>query len=77
MFEDLSRDNIDQYVVVELGRPKWRDARVKVIEFAGQDVAGGGVVEPPATAGGQQHNGRQDQDGLDLDTYLYLVPLLM
>ncbi len=36
MFEDLARDNIDQYVVVELGRPKWRDARVKVIEFDGQ-----------------------------------------
>ena len=36
MFEELSRENVGQYVVREIGRPKWRDARVKVVECDGQ-----------------------------------------
>lgn len=34
-FDDLSRENIEQHVVGEIGRPKWRDARVRIIEIAG------------------------------------------
>lgn len=36
MFDDLTRENIERYVVLEIGRPKWRDARVRVIEHDGQ-----------------------------------------
>jgi len=35
VFENLSRENIGQYVVREIGRPKWRDARVKIVEVDG------------------------------------------
>ena len=35
-FESLSRENIDQHVVGELGRPSWRDARVLLIEIDGE-----------------------------------------
>ena len=35
MFENLSRENIGQYVEREIGRPKWRDARVKIVEVDG------------------------------------------
>lgn len=38
MFDDLTRENVEQYVVREIGRPKWRDARVRVIERDGQRV---------------------------------------
>ena len=34
-FQSLSRENIEEYVVGELGTPKWRDARVRVIEVDG------------------------------------------
>ncbi|MFW6159129.1 MAG: hypothetical protein ACOC8E_07215 [Planctomycetota bacterium] len=36
MFEKVSRDNIEQFVVKEIGRPKWRDARVRVVEVDGR-----------------------------------------
>ena len=36
MFEDLTRENVDRYVVAEFGRPKWRDARVKLVEHGGR-----------------------------------------
>ncbi len=36
MFDDLTRENIERYVILEIGRPKWRDARVRVIERGGQ-----------------------------------------
>ena len=36
MFEIISRENVGQYVVGEIGRPKWRDARVKVVEVNGR-----------------------------------------
>ncbi|MFH1732000.1 MAG: hypothetical protein ABIF82_10180 [Planctomycetota bacterium] len=34
-FDDLSRENIEQHVAGEIGRPKWRDARVRIIEIGG------------------------------------------
>lgn len=34
-FESLSREDIEQAVVGELGRPMWRDARVRIIEIGG------------------------------------------
>jgi len=35
-FDDLSRENIEQHVVGEIGRPKWRDARVRIVEVGGE-----------------------------------------
>ncbi len=34
-FESLSREDIEQYAVGELGHPKWRDARIRIIEIDG------------------------------------------
>ena len=34
-FDDLSRENIEQHVAGEIGRPKWRDARVRIVEIDG------------------------------------------
>ena len=34
-FESLSREDIEQYVIGELGRPKWRDALIRIIEIDG------------------------------------------
>ena len=36
MFEDLTRENVEQYVIRQIGRPAWRDALVKVIERDGE-----------------------------------------
>ncbi len=36
MFEELSRENIERYVVSEIGRPTRRDARVRLVEFSGR-----------------------------------------
>jgi len=36
VFETLTRDNIEEHVVREMGRPKWRDARVRVVQCDGR-----------------------------------------
>jgi len=36
VFDPLTRENIGQYVVGEIGRPKGRDARVRIVECGGR-----------------------------------------
>jgi len=36
VFETISRENVGRYVVGEIGRPKWRDARLKIVEVDGR-----------------------------------------
>ena len=49
VFDKLSRENIEQYVVGEIGRAKWRDARIRIVECDGRrailkDVRGSGPL---------------------------------
>ena len=36
MFEGLTRENLEQHVIAEIGRPAARDARVRVVEYEGR-----------------------------------------
>jgi serine/threonine protein kinase len=35
LFDELTRENVDGYVVGEIGRPAWSDARVRIVECGG------------------------------------------
>ena len=35
MFDELTRENVEDYVVGEIGRPAWSDARVRIVECDG------------------------------------------
>jgi len=36
VFEELTRRNVAEHVAAEIGRPRWRDARVRVVEVGGR-----------------------------------------
>ncbi len=48
VFDQITRDDIDRHVVREFGRPKWCDARVKLIERDGRRAILKDVNDRPA-----------------------------
>ncbi len=48
VFDEVTRDNIDRHVVREFGRPKWCDARVKLVERDGRRAILKDVNDRPA-----------------------------